>query len=527
MAAKKPLVLNSNGVIEQLQGATDYLDVITPFYTPPYTTAERDALTPVEGMMIYNSTTKQVEKYEDTVWSAGAKTLPDGGSPEYFLKRTSTGYVWAIASTETWSLGGLTTTGNIKNAADDSYHVFGAGDDYTMRWDGTDAVHTITSGAYNFDGGPTKVASMNTTQRDALTANNGMFIYNTTANITQFHSNGAWRDVAAEITAPIDLYITTTGNDTTGDGSAGSPWASIDRAMEVVNTWILRAQVTIYIEKGDYTSATDDFTFEHPDGAYLTVFGDAEFENLVIASSTDGGTYRTYTFNTSNPGYYTVGQQVVSTVVSGGTNTAYAVGTMEVIAKTSSTVTLRHDEYSAAAASGVTCTIIVPQVFWARQLNIATSLQRLNGIHNTRTLAGHDYFLYINGVDALNATFTNCVFYNDGTKGYGYCINRRNSFVTYSSCGFKYLYVGTFAYQSSVAFYSSGFTGCTYGMRLYIGSHALLSRHHCVGATNTGFYFQYSSGSGVDAANQGIWNNSTPSSPTNGIQGNQNSWMQY
>ena len=61
---------------------------------PVFTTTQRDALTPAEGFIIYNSTTKSVEKYEDAVWSAGQYTLPTGGSPEEFLKRTAGGYVW-------------------------------------------------------------------------------------------------------------------------------------------------------------------------------------------------------------------------------------------------------------------------------------------------------------------------------------------------------------------------------------------------------------------------------------------------
>lgn len=38
------------------------------FMPPRLTTTQRDALTPSEGMMIYNTTTKQFEGYEDDAW---------------------------------------------------------------------------------------------------------------------------------------------------------------------------------------------------------------------------------------------------------------------------------------------------------------------------------------------------------------------------------------------------------------------------------------------------------------------------
>jgi hypothetical protein len=45
------------------------------------------------------------------------------------------------------------TTGSIKNNADNSKHYFGAGDDYSIEWNGSDAVHTITAGDFVFSGG--------------------------------------------------------------------------------------------------------------------------------------------------------------------------------------------------------------------------------------------------------------------------------------------------------------------------------------------------------------------------------------
>src|SRR6267142_198652 len=41
------------------------------------------------------------------------------------------------------------------------------------------------------------VSRMTTTQRNAMTAANGMLVYNTTANLFQFYENGGWVNFAA------------------------------------------------------------------------------------------------------------------------------------------------------------------------------------------------------------------------------------------------------------------------------------------------------------------------------------------
>jgi len=50
---------------------------------PQLTTAQRDALTPVNGMLIYNSTTNQFERYQNGAW--GAFSGGGGGAQTYFF----------------------------------------------------------------------------------------------------------------------------------------------------------------------------------------------------------------------------------------------------------------------------------------------------------------------------------------------------------------------------------------------------------------------------------------------------------
>jgi len=54
---------------------------------------------------------------------------------------------------------------------------------------GTIQVETIALGSY------VTLANLTTTERDALTASNGMVIYNATTNELQAYENGAWANL--------------------------------------------------------------------------------------------------------------------------------------------------------------------------------------------------------------------------------------------------------------------------------------------------------------------------------------------
>jgi len=71
--AERPYFLEGVEYIEILDGDGHYLQL------PKLTTAQRDALSATEGMMIYNTDTGQVEAYQDGSWSAvsGAGTFTD------------------------------------------------------------------------------------------------------------------------------------------------------------------------------------------------------------------------------------------------------------------------------------------------------------------------------------------------------------------------------------------------------------------------------------------------------------------
>ncbi len=90
----------------------------------------------------------------------------------------------------------------------------------------------------------------------------------------------AWVDKAGEerfstiLTKNLDLYVSTTGSDTLGDGTTGNPFASPHRAMEVLRDYIIPSGVlaTVNILNGDYQFTTT-LNLDHPWGAQIKIAG--------------------------------------------------------------------------------------------------------------------------------------------------------------------------------------------------------------------------------------------------------------
>jgi photosystem II stability/assembly factor-like uncharacterized protein len=134
------------------------------------TTTQRNALTAANGMLIYNTTTATVQKYEAGAWvnsgtpAAHASTHASAGSDPLTLAQSQ------VTSLTTDLAAKLPLAGG-----------------------------TMT-GQLNFSGtthAGIKLLSLTTVQRDALTAANGMLIYNTTTATVQKYEAGAWAAVGS------------------------------------------------------------------------------------------------------------------------------------------------------------------------------------------------------------------------------------------------------------------------------------------------------------------------------------------
>ena len=164
------------------------------------TTVQRDALTAANGMLIYNTTTATVQKREAGAWvnsgtpATHASTHQNGGADEISVA----------------GLSGLLADGQTP-LTHASTHASAGSDPLTLAQSQVTSLTTdlaaklplaggTMTGQLNFSGtthAGIKLLSLTTVQRDALTAANGMLIYNTTTATVQKYEAGAWAAVGS------------------------------------------------------------------------------------------------------------------------------------------------------------------------------------------------------------------------------------------------------------------------------------------------------------------------------------------
>jgi hypothetical protein len=101
-------------------------------------------------------------------------------------------------------------------------------------------------------------------------------------------SSGSGTDPnAVHYVATLDFYIATTGNDITGDGSVGNPWATIQHAVDECKKYVWAVDsATLHIADGTYTE-----NVEITDFPYLIVIeGNTTTTNNVIVQASNAST---------------------------------------------------------------------------------------------------------------------------------------------------------------------------------------------------------------------------------------------
>jgi hypothetical protein len=107
------------------------------------------------------------------------------------------------------------------------------------------------------------------------------------------------------ITTPQSYYVSLTGNDSTGDGSTGSRWATIQHALDYIydQSWGAGSSATINIEEGEYRTAENIVQNKHC--PLITIRGEDDAQVVTISAITSvvsggGGVYAvTFTVDTT------------------------------------------------------------------------------------------------------------------------------------------------------------------------------------------------------------------------------------
>jgi len=100
-------------------------------------------------------------------------------------------------------------------------------------------------------------------------------------------------DALPAIKTNTTYYIATPGNggdDTTGDGSVGSPWATLAKALTYIGDYLIGPGATVTIQLGDGTyawSSTD--VFEHQDGKRISIVGENTYSKTLSSIQSSSG----------------------------------------------------------------------------------------------------------------------------------------------------------------------------------------------------------------------------------------------
>lgn len=149
-------------------------------------------------------------------------------------------------------------------------------------------VATKASITYVDEGLATKINTSDTTvtkQGNTFNGANQLVQLNSSGQLPALNGS-LLSGLAHEIPANTTIYISTTGSDTTGDGSSSAPYATLTKALSFLNGKMLLGAVTIQLADGTYLH-TSLIKPGHPQGDLITIRGNTSDRTAVELSFTD------------------------------------------------------------------------------------------------------------------------------------------------------------------------------------------------------------------------------------------------
>ena len=194
------------------------------------------------------------------------------------------------------------------------------------------------------------------TVRTALVLNNGQ---------VEQQQSGDLISGVANVLTNTTLYVATTGNDTTGDGSIGNPWLTIGKALSyLTDKWIDKGSfVTIQVGDGNFAISTT-LTVNHPHGDRLSLVGTNTHDKTLssVQSSSGSAGAWSYILNVNTVTDLAVDDYVLIRAPANGTRPTHLAGCHQItnVDAINSRITIAVKHKHASAASGavtgtVTC----------------------------------------------------------------------------------------------------------------------------------------------------------------------------
>lgn len=188
------------------------------------------------------------------------------------------------------------------------------------------------------------------------------------------------------IAANTTMYVATTGSDTTGDGSSGSPYASIAKALSSIAEKLIASGVTVTIQVADGTYAVSStIVIDHLDADKIQILGNTSSKMTVAISAIDVDA-KTITVAGDYTSYIQVGDTIALTGSStSGLNGAYLVSGIS-YGDTSTVVKFSSETFASSTVGGGNiiinpCNKCVLRVTGSIGVNITKNLKLLNGFN--------------------------------------------------------------------------------------------------------------------------------------------------
>ncbi len=251
-----------------------------------------------------------------------------------------------------------------------------------------------------------------------------------------------WKSVAAFIENNMSIYVRTTGDDTTGDGSTGNPYLTVQKAFDTLTDKRISPSATVSIIVGDGAFAESSLVMKHPDSARITLSGENLPTTTVSSIQSSSGAAGAWSIilNVASVANIAVGDYIQMLAPTGGTLPTYLAGchvvTNRDATNTRITITSTHKKGTAPSGS-VTGTI---QIFKTR-LTFASG----NGltINPNITMGTVSNIVFVGAAASIGLSVT-------------------GGFAQITNCGFSNWATGVFPSRcGEVIFTASSISNCT------------------------------------------------------------------
>jgi hypothetical protein len=173
-----------------------------------------------------------------------------------------------------------------------------------------------------------------------------------------------YTNVLPHISAATTFYVATTGSDTTGDGTSGTPWATVSHALTYLDSYRLHADVTISVAAGAYAE-TAMITVTHLDANRISITGPAYLSKTMSSVQSSSGSSGAWSMvvNLNNVTGITTDCFALFTNTANGTRARALAGVHQVtnVDSGNSRITVTCNNYSStgAASGAVTADVTI------------------------------------------------------------------------------------------------------------------------------------------------------------------------